>query len=340
MNAKQELAGRIMMIAHDEIKPDPQQILDILAEYRIDHGTGIEEMDFVRQINHFLNAKKSEGHSPASTYNYRLYLLMFADYINKAAADVTANDIRDFITYLSETRNLKTSSIQSILNILRSFFTWMNVEELIPKNPTTRVRNFRINKKDSRHPLTQKQLEMLRNACQTYREKALVEFLYSTGCRVSEAVQIDVDAIDFEQRSVDVIGKGNKKRTLYFSVRAWLMMRQYISERKGGTALFCCTRRPYDRLGIRSVQILIRDLGRRAGISRHVHPHVLRHTLATNLLNSGMDITIIQQILGHGTVATTEIYAEISQDQPRSGEAGAGEIHSIMSDVTLTKQNS
>ena len=317
INAKQELAGRIIMLAYDEIKPDTQRVLDLLTGYRIDHSTGIEEMDFLRQVNHFLGAKKSEGMADRTISNYRLYLGMLSDYLGKKASEITSNDIRDFIMYMSDERGMKTNSIQSVINILRSYFSWMHGEELIPKNPMTRIKSFKINKKDARHPLTLEELEKLRNACKTYREKAIVEFFFSSGCRISEAIQIDVNSLDMTHRCADVIGKGNKPRTLYFSIRARLMIEEYLKERKGGTALFCCGRKPYARLGKRSIEKILQQLGERAGIVRRVHPHVLRHTFATHMLNSGMDITVIQKLLGHSSVGTTEIYAEINQDGVR-----------------------
>jgi len=317
INAKQELAGRIIMLAYDEIKPDTQRVLDLLTGYRIDHSTGIEEMDFLRQVNHFLGAKKSEGMADRTISNYRLYLGMLSDYLGKKASEITSNDIRDFIMYMSDERGMKTNSIQSVINILRSYFSWMHGEELIPKNPMTRIKSFKINKKDARHPLTLEELEKLRNACKTYREKAIVEFFFSSGCRISEAIQIDVNSLDMTHRCADVIGKGNKPRTLYFSIRARLMIEEYLKERKGGTALFCCGRKPYARLGKRSIEKILQQIGERAGIVRRVHPHVLRHTFATHMLNSGMDITVIQKLLGHSSVGTTEIYAEINQDGVR-----------------------
>jgi len=317
INAKQELAGRIIMLAYDEIKPDTQRVLDLLTGYRIDHSTGIEEMDFLRQVNHFLGAEKSEGMADRTISNYRLYLGMLSDYLGKKASEITSNDIRDFIMYMSDERGMKTNSIQSVINILRSYFSWMHGEELIPKNPMTRIKSFKINKKDARHPLTLEELEKLRNACKTYREKAIVEFFFSSGCRISEAIQIDVNSLDMTHRCADVIGKGNKPRTLYFSIRARLMIEEYLKERKGGTALFCCGRKPYARLGKRSIEKILQQLGERAGIVRRVHPHVLRHTFATHMLNSGMDITVIQKLLGHSSVGTTEIYAEINQDGVR-----------------------
>lgn len=314
MNAKQELAGRVLMLVHDEIKPDTQRILDILGEYTIGYSSGIQDRDFLRLIDHFIFAKRSEGITAATVKSYRSSLKRFHAYDAKDAIDVTTGDVRDYLGYLADVRRNGINSLQTAINVLRSFFGWLHQEELIPRNPMIRIKSYKIDKRNSRHPLTTEQLEMLRNACQTYREKALVEFLYSSGCRVSEAMQIDVKAIDFNQRAVSVIGKGNKPRTLYFSVRAKLMIQHYLDEHHNSTALFCATRRPYKRLSKRSIEIIIRDLGKRAGINRQVHPHILRHTLATDLLNAGMDITIIQQILGHNSVGTTQIYAEMSQE--------------------------
>lgn len=314
MNAKQELAGRVHQLVHDEIKPDTQRILDILADYTIGYSGSIQDRDLERLIEHFIFAKRAENVTTATIVSYRSSLRRFQAYTAKDAADISTADIRDYIAYLGDVRGNGINAMQTAISILRSFFGWLHQEELIPRNPMIRIKSYKIDKRDSRHPLTNEQLEMLRNACQTYREKAIVEFLYSSGCRVSEAVQIDVNAMDFSQRAVPVIGKGRKPRTLYFSVKAKLMIQHYLEERPGGTALFSAKRKPYKRLSKRALEIIIRDLGKRAGINRQVHPHILRHTLATDLINAGMDIVIIQQILGHSSVGTTQIYAEMSQE--------------------------
>lgn len=317
MNAKSELAGRIMMLVCDEVQPNSQRILDILKDYKIEYSADMDEADFNRAINNFLGAKRAEGLADRSQENYLLYLKMFGDYLNKRIGEISSNDIRDFIMYLGETRRLKNSSIQTVINTLRSFFSWLHAEELISKNPMVRIKSYTINKKDARHPLTQEELEQLRDACRDYREKAIVEFLYSTGCRLSEAVQINYSDLNMVHRCVDVIGKGSKRRTLYFSVRAKLMIMTYQKERKGGTALFCSCRQPCGRLQGPAIERVLRELGKRAGIARRIHPHILRHTFATHMLNAGMDISIIQQLLGHSSIGTTEIYAEISQDSVR-----------------------
>ena len=160
--------------------------------------------------------------------------------------------------------------------------------------------------------VTAEQLERLRDGCRTYKEKALVEFLVSSGCRLGELVGIQVDAVDWQGRSVVVLGKGGKERTVYFSVRAKLMLQEYLARRKGGEALFASSRTPYEAMKPRAVEKALQKIGDRAGEARRVHPHLMRHTFASNALNAGMDITIIQHLLGHTDPKTTLIYAELA----------------------------
>lgn len=121
----------------------------------------------------------------------------------------------------------------------------------------------------------------------------------SSGCRLGELVGIRVGAIDWQGRSVVVLGKGGKERTVYFSVRAKLMLQEYLAQRKGGDALFASSRAPYEPMRPRAVQKALQQIGERAREPIRIHPHILRHTFASNALNAGMDITIIQHLLGH-----------------------------------------
>lgn len=149
------------------------------------------------------------------------------------------------------------------------------------------------------------------DGCRGYKEKALVEFLVSSGCRVSEVAGLRVDDIDWRDRKCKVIGKGNKERTVYFSVRAKLMLQLYIAERRGGEALFASSRAPYEPLTDRGIEKMISKLGKRIGMERPLYPHLMRHTFASHALNCGMELTIIQHLLGHSDPKTTLIYAEI-----------------------------
>jgi len=209
---------------------------------------------------------------------------------------------------------LKETSLQTHINTLRAFFGWLHTEEKIKKNPMSKIKSLKLDKKGARQALSVEELERLRDACKGYREKALVEFLVSTGCRLSEVAQLRAADLDLVGRTVRVTGKGDKDRVVYFSVRTRLMLQEYFVARKGGDGLFCSSKSPYEPLKPRAIQRLIRAVSERAGLDKRVHPHLLRHTFATHALNSGMDVTVIQRLLGHEDVATTQIYAELNDE--------------------------
>ena len=242
---------------------------------------------------------------------------MFAARVNKSAAKVTTDDIRGYISYLDETRHLKDTSLQTHINSLRAFFGWLHTEERIKKNPMSKIKSLKLDKKGARQALTVEELERLRDACKTYREKALIEFLVSTGCRLSEVAQLRAADLNLADRSVQVTGKGDKDRVVYFSVRARLMIEEYMVSRKGGDGLFVSSKSPYDPLKPRAIQRIVHSLSERAGLEGRVHPHLLRHTFATHALNGGMDVTVIQRLLGHEDIATTQIYAELNEEGVR-----------------------
>lgn len=307
MDAKKELLNRLC-----ELIPERgAEIETILAGYSIVRESQRERSNLKKRINVFLTAKKIDGLSAKTLKNYREMLMAFAVQVDKHVTKITTDDIRAYIGYLGE-RGLKDSSIQTHINTLRSFFSWLDMEDVIRKNPMRKIKSLKIDRAKARRPLTAEQLERLRDGCRSYKEKALVEFLVSTGCRLSEAVGVRVDAVDWQGRSVVVLGKGGKERTVYFSVRAKLMLQEYLAQRKGGDALFASSRAPYEAMKPRAIEKAIQKIGERAGEARRVHPHLMRHTFASNALNGGMDITIIQHLLGHTDPKTTLIYAELA----------------------------
>ena len=134
------------------------------------------------------------------------------------------------------------------------------------------------------------------------------------GLRRIEMTRINLKT-DLEENAEGMVlhvhGKGNKERTVYFSVRAKLMLQLYIAERRGGEALFASSRAPYEPLTDRGIEKMISKLGKRIGMERPLYPHLMRHTFASHALNCGMELTIIQHLLGHSDPKTTLIYAEI-----------------------------
>lgn len=197
---------------------------------------------------------------------------------------------------------------------LKSFFSWLTDQEYIQKNPMRNIKQTKVEKR-VRKALSDEELERLRCVCETPREKAIVEFMYSTGCRVSEVESVNISDINWSKRSLMVIGKGNKEREVYLNARAILMLHNYLATRTdNNSALFVCSKGEHARMGVRSLQKTIKELGKRAEISKNVHPHILRHTLATNLLRSGVPLSVVQRILGHENCSTTEIYCQLAQE--------------------------
>ncbi len=294
--------------------PAPQSaIWDILQGYTITPTAASSSLpDSIRQ---FLDAKRADGLSAKTLANYALTLQLFNNYMGKPPAQITADDIRCWLTYLRTERHMAKSSVQTYLTCVRSFFSWLHAEEKIQRNPLIRIKSTHIDRKRSRQPLTQEDVERIRAAIETPKESAIFEAYLSTGCRLSELVGLPIDRIDWQSRSIKVLGKGSKERTVYFSVRAKIAMEAYLNERKDSfTALFASA---HGAMNMRTIQTIVRDLGRRAGLSCRVHPHKLRHTFATRALGAGMDIVMIQRLLGHENLDTTQIYAELAESAVR-----------------------
>lgn len=307
MDAKTELITALcgLFPGHGE------QVQELFKQYTVTRGSDSSRYSLKKRIEHFISSKRIDGLSAKTLKEYGCKLKLFAQQTDKHVSKITADDIRDYIGYLARERKLKESSIQTHINTLRSFFSWLDAEDIIRKNPMRKIKSARLDRRNARRPLTSEELEQLREGCRTYKEKALMEFLVSSGCRLSEAAGIRLSQINWRERSVVVLGKGNKERTVYFSVRAKMMMDEYIRRRRGGTALFAGSRRPYDAMKPRAIQKALQKIGEQSGQSRRIHPHLMRHTFATNALNGGMDITVIQRLLGHTDPKTTLIYAEL-----------------------------
>jgi len=174
------------------------------------------------------------------------------------------------------------------------------------------LKNIKVDIKNLREHLTAEELETLRNSCKDIREKIIIEFLYSTGVRVSEAVEAKISHINWVESSLIVHGKGDKYRTVYFSVKCKLYLEEYMKFRNGESdSLFLGIRYPYKPLTKSGIEKIITKITLRTNISKSISPHVLRHTMAVHALQRGMDITMIQQLLGHEELNTTQIYAKV-----------------------------
>ncbi|EEP53953.1 site-specific tyrosine recombinase/integron integrase [Clostridium butyricum] len=268
--------------------------------------------DLKEKILLYLQVKKLENYSKATLNNYMYTLRNFSNFIVKPVSNISKNDIRYFMAINYE--NLKPSTVNNKLACIKAFFEWLEQEEIIPKNPARYLQGTRL-PKHLRHSLTIEELEKIRLSCKDVRERALIEFLFATGCRISEVVKANISDLDLSNNLLRVIGKGDKERTVFFNDKTKLHIKNYIDTRKDeNEALFIASKFPYKRIGKRGLELIISRIGERADIGKSVYPHLLRHTMATLGLQSGADITTIQHLLGHTTPSTTQIYAETSLD--------------------------
>lgn len=284
-----------------------------LSNYTLlSNETGLMVSDLPEKIAFFVGLKRLEGLSDLSINSYIDELKMFQNYVVKPVAQINVNDIRRYFTIIQTKKHYKKTTINNKIAILRSFFGSLYREEIITKDPTTRLKNIKVDVKNLREYLNPEELEILRNACINIREKLMIEFLYSTGIRVSEAVNTNISDINWQDMSLKVKGKGNKFRTVYFSVKCKLYLEEYIENRQGDrNMLFLGERYPYNPLKKSGIEKAIKKIAERTNINKSVSPHVLRHTMATHALQRGMDITMIQQLLGHEELNTTQIYAKV-----------------------------
>lgn len=310
------LTGKITML-FPELKVDLQRQLEVkriidetLYTYEVTtKETALVTSDIEQKARLYIQCKKLEGLSPKTIYNYELELNKFSQFFHKPVSTINSMDIRMYMAAMSEKR--RESTINTKMTVIRDFFQWLQNEEYIISNPTKKIKPVK-EPKIARDPLTDEEVEILRESLEDIREKALFEFLLSTGCRVDEIVKIKVSEIDWSRMTLKVIGKGSKERRVYFNERSKIILKKYLKTRKGDSDyLFCGTRGKCAKLGTRAVQALMAKIGKRVGI--HIYPHLMRHTFATKCLNSGMPLEIVQALLGHSNVGTTQIYAKVKE---------------------------
>lgn len=272
-------------------------------------------------LKNYLVAKAIEGLSPTTLTFYRLTLRNFFQKINKVYTDITTNDIRVYLFQYKDEHKIQNSTLNTIRVVITSFFDWCITEGLpIKINPARAVNPIKQEVKP-RESLTPIELEYIRNACRTLREKALVDFLYSTACRVSEVTNAKISNINWEDHSILIEhGKGNKTRKTYLNAECEVSLRAYLDKRTDNTNyLFVTSRNPVKALSKRSIELEINKICDRVQdkLHCHVHPHLFRHTSATIALHNGMPIEQVRQFLGHTNIKNTLIYAKSNDTEVR-----------------------
>lgn len=293
---------------------DIQKVLAAADEIMVDYdvrsaphggGGGTDSEDLLR---YFLDAKRAEGKSPKTVEHYKRVLGYLREKTGVTFQRMTIYHVRDFITKERE-RGIAPSTLNGYRQVFNSFFGWLFRERLLERNPMDNMTTIK-QPKIKRKPFTAVEQAKIMEAAETARDKALIAFLASTGCRVGEVAGADWTAIDWESQSIIVRGKGEKERIVYMDDVATMLVERYVFSRKDDCpALFLG--RGGVRLGIGGIEKVIRRAGEAAGVE-NVHPHRFRRTLASDLIKKGMPIQEVKQILGHEKLDTTMTYVTVS----------------------------
>lgn len=293
----------------------------------------------------FLEVEK--GYSPATIRAYETDLQQFDDYLRRAKRRlekplrITRDHVRGFLAELHR-RELSKTSMGRKLSSLRAFFKYLVRHKIIAKNPMAGISN---PKQEKRHPQTlnvDQAVSIMEAAVvpdpEGLRDIALAELLYGSGLRISEAINLDLNDLDSDV--IRVVGKGNKERIVPLSDSSVKRIRRYIEQRHAllrddysEQALFLSVRKG-KRLDRRQANRILAKLAKLAGLPKDVHPHMLRHSFATHMLEAGADLRSVQELLGHERLTTTQRYTHLDmqrimkvydQAHPRSGEDPDGD---------------
>ena len=279
-----------------------------LAEYEIaERCTDLALLDDTneRLIKRYRACLMVDGKSEKTIYQYIRTIRKLLELIPRPVTEMGAYDIRFFLAS-EQDRGVSARTRDTARANLSAFFQWMTDDDIIPKNPIAKLKRVKYTE-EVKTAFSDIEIDALRGACRTLKERAIVEMLISTGVRVSELSSMEVQDINLDTLSVHIVhGKGAKERMTYTTPVSLKHLQAYLKNRpETGTALFYNKQhKPLEDGGIRFV---LKELAKRAGVE-NVHPHRFRRTFATNLAKRGMEVQEIQKLLGHSSISTTMQY--------------------------------
>ena len=254
---------------------------------------------------------KIRGFSKETVKSYTRHNNDFLAFINKAPSTVSEDDIKSYLAHLISDKKLSSSSVALSRSALLFFYN-----QVLSKGFSA-IKTPKI----TRNPpaiLSKEEVKALINACFNKKSRLLIQLLYSSGLRVSECLNLNVEDFDFKDKTFLVRqGKGKKDRNSLLSETLAENLKAYLDNSAISSGLIFRNREGY-RLSARNAQKIVSGAAKRAGIKKIVTPHKLRHSFATHLLDSGVSIRVIQELLGHSNLQTTQIYTQVSKEHLRN----------------------
>ena len=264
-----------------------------------------------RILRNYVASLRLEGKSELTIEQYYRIINMFLKTIGKPVKQILTGDIRYYLARYMADRKVEKTTLDNQRRALSAFFSYLTAEEYIDRNPMLRIKRIKTDKRIKK-PFTDMELEQLRNYTENIKEKALMEFLLSTGCRVTEVARLHIQDIDFNKNEAIVYGKGDKERVVYISDRSMYYLRLYLEYRKEEQNTSVFLNRNHYGMTKHNIEVLFSKLGERAGIKK-VHPHRFRRTFATNALKRGMSLQNLQKLMGHEKIETTMGYCDVAE---------------------------
>lgn len=281
------------------------------VEEKPENQADVETADFLEA---FLSAKLLEGRSDATIKHYRYVITRFLQDANTPIRDITIYHLRGYLNK-QKLAGIADKTLEGNRSVFCSFFGWLADEGLLKSNPCNNLHPIKCAKK-VKLPYTDVDIEKLKEACGCNRDKAIVAFLLSTGCRIGEVCKLNRDSINFQSGECTVHGKGNKERTVFLDDVTMMLLKRYLEERHDeSNALF--VGKGTTRMTPGGIRARLHTIADGASVE-HVHPHRFRRTLATNLINHGMQIQEVASILGHDKLDTTMKYVCIDKNNVKN----------------------
>ena len=273
--------------------------------------------------------KTVKNYSDETIRAYSEDLAKFEKYIETQGlqeAELDFSSARRFVASMSEAGMAK-SSVNRIRSSVSGFYTWLSRNGFADRNPFENIRGLKKNRELPDY-LFENEIDILLNLTGDgfagLRDRFIIELLYSTGCRVSEASSINIADVDLKERTIKVLGKGGKERIVYLGRSALKSLREYLplktiridrDDPDAEKALLINLRGR--RITQRGIAMIIEKYVRKSGIAKRVSPHTFRHSFATHLIDHGADIRIVQEMLGHESLSTTQIYTHMGIEKLR-----------------------
>lgn len=294
----------------DEYQLDALQraVTIVLHDYDVvDQKYELIEYDNYDQflLEQYYASLKVEGKSDKTIDRYLSQIKTMMEWIQKPLKDITTEDLRYYLAAYQQKRKVSNTTLDGMRKCICAFYSWAEYAEYVVKSPARRIHQ--IKHDTVKEPaLTSGDIEKAMINCKSARDKAIISFMYDTAARVSEVASVTLSDIDFHERTVVLHGKGNKDRISMFTDKAALYLDEYLMSRDLNNGMLFESKRG-KALSKAGIESMVRQVGSRSGID-HLHPHRFRVSRITHLVDRGMPMQDVQELVGHTSINTTQGY--------------------------------